>query len=201
MSAPAAWELRTATADGTRAVATALAEVLRPGDLLVLDGPLGAGKTTFTQGLGGALGVRGPVASPTFVISRVHPSEVGGPALVHVDAYRLGGGGDIDDLDLEADLADAVTVVEWGRDVAWHLTDSPLLVELSRPEGAETAAAAGTTAEDTTAEDTDDLDEPRTLRLLVSGPRWDDAARTALAEALGASGLPWTATPTDGKAS
>lgn len=86
-------EIRTVDADGTRAVAVALAAVLRAGDLLVMDGPLGAGKTTFTQGLGDGLGVRGPVASPTFVIERVHPSLAGGPALVHVDAYRLGGEG------------------------------------------------------------------------------------------------------------
>ncbi|WP_010535305.1 bifunctional tRNA (adenosine(37)-N6)-threonylcarbamoyltransferase complex ATPase subunit type 1 TsaE/phosphotransferase [Brachybacterium squillarum] len=159
----------TATAEGTRRVAVALAAVLRAGDLLVLDGPLGAGKTTFTQGLGAALDVRGPVASPTFVISRVHPSLRGGPSLVHVDAYRLGGGGDIDDLDLEAELDAAVTVVEWGRDVVEHLSDSWLLVELERPE------SGG---------DPEDPEEPRTLRLTPVGPRWDEAARAALRDAL-----------------
>src|SRR5690625_6525585 len=107
--------LHTDRTEGTRTAAAALAEVLRAGDLLVLDGPLGAGKTTFTQGLGQGLQVRGPVASPTFVIARVHPSLRGGPALVHVDAYRLGESADIDDLDLEAELDEAVTVVEWGR--------------------------------------------------------------------------------------
>src|SRR5699024_4469047 len=130
-------QVRTRDADGTRAVATALATVLRAGDLLVLDGPLGAGKTTFTQGLGAGLGVRGPVASPTFVIERVHPRLADGPDLVHVDAYRLGGGGDIEDLDLEADLDRAVTVVEWGRDRVEHLSDSTLLVELERPDRVE----------------------------------------------------------------
>ena len=167
--------LRTRDADGTRALAGALADVLRPGDLLVLDGPLGAGKTTFTQGLGAGLGVRGPVASPTFVIARVHPSLSGGPALVHVDAYRLGGSADLEDLDLEADLDDAVTVVEWGRDRVEHLTSSHLLVELERPDQVD---------------DPDLPEEPRTLRLTPAGPRWDEGAVTDLARALDAAGLP-----------
>ncbi len=160
--------MRTTTAEGSRAVARVLARHLRAGDLLVLDGPLGAGKTTFTQGLGQALGVRGAVASPTFVISRVHPSLSGGPALVHVDAYRLGGGVDIDDLDLDADVDDAVTVIEWGRDRVEQLTDSHLLLELERPDGAEATADAHT------------LDEPRTLRLTPVGPRWDADAVASL---------------------
>ncbi|WP_422115302.1 tRNA (adenosine(37)-N6)-threonylcarbamoyltransferase complex ATPase subunit type 1 TsaE [Brachybacterium sp. UNK5269] len=174
-------QVRTRDADGTRAVATALATVLRAGDLLVLDGPLGAGKTTFTQGLGAGLGVRGPVASPTFVIERVHPSLADGPDLVHVDAYRLGGGGDIEDLDLEADLDRAVTVVEWGRDRVEHLSDSTLLVELERPDRVE---------------DPQDPDEPRTLRLTPSGPRWDEQAITQLEAALAAiTGADGTAAP------
>lgn len=167
--------LRTRDADGTRTIARALAAVLRAGDLLVLDGPLGAGKTTFTQGLGAGLEVRGPVASPTFVIERVHPSLVGGPDLVHVDAYRLGGEGEIDDLDLEADLDRAVTVVEWGRDRVEHLADSVLLVELERPDRVE---------------DPLDPDEPRTLRLSPRGPRWDGAAIAGLETALAAVTAP-----------
>lgn len=166
-------EIRTVDAEGTRGVATALASVLRAADLLVLDGPLGAGKTTFTQGLGAGLGVRGPVASPTFVIERVHPSLVDGPALVHVDAYRLGEGGDIDDLDLEADLDEAVTVVEWGRDRVEHLVDSSLLLELERPDEVD---------------DPDDPDEPRILRLTPRGPRWDEEACRMLVMALAPSG-------------
>ena len=162
--------VRTRDAEGTRAVATALAGVLRAGDLLVLDGPLGAGKTTFTQGLGEGLGVRGPVASPTFVIERVHPNPGEGPDLVHVDAYRLGGEGEIDDLDLEADLDLAVTVVEWGRDRVEHLADSALLVVLDRPDQVD---------------DPEDPDEPRTLHLIPSGPRWDERAITQLEDALG----------------
>lgn len=163
--------VRTRDADGTREVARALAGVLQAGDLLVLDGPLGAGKTTFTQGLGAGLGVRGPIASPTFVIERVHPSLGEGPDLVHVDAYRLGGGGEIDDLDLEADLDRAVTVVEWGRDRVEHLSDSFLLVVLERPDQVD---------------DPLDPDEPRTLQLIPQGPRWDEAAIARLEAALAA---------------
>ncbi len=168
--APGVLTVRTASAEGSREVARVLARHLRAGDVLVLDGPLGAGKTTFTQGLGQALGVRGAVASPTFVISRVHPSLTGGPALVHVDAYRLGGGVDIDDLDLDADVDDAVTVIEWGRDRVEQLVDSHLLLELERPDVVD-APADG---------DGDALDEPRTLRLTPVGPRWDADAVAAL---------------------
>lgn len=179
-------EVATAGAEASRSVARALAAHLRPGDLIVLDGPLGAGKTTFTQGLGAALGVRGAVASPTFVISRVHPSLRGGPALVHVDAYRLSGGFDIDDLDLDSELEDAVTVVEWGRDRVEHLAASHLLIELERAVASDAVSADGTAAggaiADGSADDStdDSTDEPRLLRLTPHGPRWDDAAVAAL---------------------
>ena len=151
-----------ATADQTRALATRLARLLRAGDLLVLSGDLGAGKTTFTQGLGAAMRVRGDVTSPTFVISRVHPSLVGGPALVHVDAYRLHGALELDDLDLDASLDEAVTVVEWGTGVAEDLADDRLEVEILRTHG-----------------DTDD--ETRTLRLTAVGERWDGVDLAGLA--------------------
>jgi tRNA threonylcarbamoyladenosine biosynthesis protein TsaE len=139
-----------------------LAGLLRAGDLLVLSGDLGAGKTTFTQGLGAAMRVRGDVTSPTFVISRVHPSLVGGPALVHVDAYRLHGALELDDLDLDASLDEAVTVVEWGTGVAEDLADDRLEVEILRTHG-----------------DTDD--ETRTLRLTAVGERWDGVDLAGLA--------------------
>jgi tRNA threonylcarbamoyladenosine biosynthesis protein TsaE len=151
-----------ATADQTRALATRLAGLLRAGDLLVLSGDLGAGKTTFTQGLGAALQVRGDVTSPTFVISRVHPSLAGGPALVHVDAYRLHGAVELDDLDLDASLDEAVTVVEWGTGVAEDLAEDRLEVEILRSHG-----------------DTDD--ETRTLRLTPVGARWEGVDLAALA--------------------
>src|SRR3954447_9775843 len=114
-----------------------LAGLLRAGDLVVLTGDLGAGKTTLTQGIGDGLGVRGPVTSPTFVIARVHPSEVDGPPLVHVDAYRLGSIAEVDDLDLDASLDDSVTVVEWGDGLVDELTDDRLHVEITRPRGAQ----------------------------------------------------------------
>ena len=120
----------------TRCAASAVASPAsaQPGDLIVLTGSLGAGKTTFTQGLGAGLGVRGQVTSPTFVIARVHPSEVGGPALVHVDAYRLGGIDELDDLDLDTSLEQAVTVVEWGEGLAEGLSESRLEINIVRDD-------------------------------------------------------------------
>lgn len=122
--------LTLATVEDTRDMGRMLGAVLRAGDLVVLTGGLGAGKTTLTQGLGQGLGVRGPVTSPTFVIARVHPSLVGGPALVHVDAYRLGGALELDDLDLDASVDDSVTVVEWGHGLAEDLSENRLEVVL-----------------------------------------------------------------------
>ncbi len=123
---------RLPTAEDTRALGERLARVLRAGDLVILSGDLGAGKTTLTGGLGAALGVRGQVTSPTFVIARVHPSLVDGPDLVHVDAYRLGGTAELDDLDLDTDLDDAVTVVEWGSGLAEMLAAERLELRLER---------------------------------------------------------------------
>ncbi|WP_425955003.1 tRNA (adenosine(37)-N6)-threonylcarbamoyltransferase complex ATPase subunit type 1 TsaE [Xylanimonas sp. McL0601] len=128
------------SAEATRALGAALARVLRAGDLLILTGDLGAGKTTFTQGLGTALHVRGQIASPTFIVAREHaplprPDGSLGPGLVHVDAYRLGGLDDLDALDLDASLDESVTVVEWGRGLAETLTEDRLEIELVRPRG------------------------------------------------------------------
>ncbi len=143
-----------ATAEATRRLGERLAGLLRAGDLVVLTGDLGAGKTTFAQGLGAGLRVRGGITSPTFVISRVHPSLVGGPALVHVDAYRLGGLAELDDLDLDVSVADSVTVVEWGEGLAEGLADDRLEITLSRPRGEGTAA------------------ETRTVQVSPVGARW-----------------------------
>ena len=141
MSGPA-WErsLEVRTAAETHALAAALGAVLEPGDLLVLTGELGAGKTTFTQGLGEGLGVRSGIISPTFVLVRIHPNlpggpRPGGPDLVHVDAYRLESAAEIDDIDLENTMDSAVTVVEWGRGRVEHLSESRLEVELHRTRG------------------------------------------------------------------
>lgn len=110
-----------------------LAGVLRPGDLIILDGPLGAGKTALVQGIGAGLDVQGSVVSPTFVIARVHPaSQPDGIALVHVDAYRLRSLAEVDDLDLDVDAAAVVTAVEWGAGIAEQLASSHLTIELSR---------------------------------------------------------------------
>jgi tRNA threonylcarbamoyladenosine biosynthesis protein TsaE len=118
------------TAEHTYELGRSLAARLRAGDLLFLTGDLGAGKTTLTQGLGEGLGVRGTVTSPTFVISRIHPSRGIGPALVHVDAYRLGDTAELDDLDLDTDLDEAVTVVEWGEGLAEVLAADRLELDL-----------------------------------------------------------------------
>jgi len=117
--------------EDTQRFGRALGALLRGGDLLVLTGDLGAGKTTLTQSIAEGLGVRGPITSPTFVISRVHPSLVGGPALVHVDAYRLGSAVELDDLDLDADLDASVVVVEWGAGLAEQLSVTRLELTIS----------------------------------------------------------------------
>ena len=139
------------TAADTRAVGVRLAGLARAGDLVVLGGGLGAGKTTLAQGIGAGLGVRGEVTSPTFVIARIHRSLTGGPDLVHVDAYRLTGQVEFDDLDLDADVAHSVTVVEWGEGLAEPLAESFLRVRLEQPDPA---------AED------------RVVRVQPVGPRW-----------------------------
>ncbi|MFC4590487.1 tRNA (adenosine(37)-N6)-threonylcarbamoyltransferase complex ATPase subunit type 1 TsaE [Sphaerisporangium corydalis] len=148
---------RVATTDDMRALGEGLARLLRAGDLVVLSGPLGAGKTTLVQGVAEGLKVRGPITSPTFVIARVHPSLAGGPALVHADAYRLGGALEVDDLDLDASLADSVTVVEWGEGLVEGLAEDRLEVSIERgDEGGDTG-------------------EERLVRLRGVGPRWDGA--------------------------
>ncbi|GGM03042.1 tRNA (adenosine(37)-N6)-threonylcarbamoyltransferase complex ATPase subunit type 1 TsaE [Nakamurella endophytica] len=122
-----------ATAADTDRLGRRLGAVLRAGDLLLLSGALGAGKTALTRGIGAGMRVRGTVASPTFVLARVHPpAEPGGVVLVHVDAYRLGGAAELDDLDLDTDLAQAAVVVEWGSGLAERLGPVYLHVDLDR---------------------------------------------------------------------
>lgn len=107
-----------------------LAGQLRAGDIVVLTGPLGAGKTTLSRGIGEGLNVVGTVSSPTFVIARTHKRSDGGPELVHVDAYRLGGPEELDDLDI--DFANSITLIEWGRGFTDGLSDSWLDIEIER---------------------------------------------------------------------
>lgn len=169
-------------ADAMRDLGAHLAEVLRPGDLVVLSGELGAGKTTFTQGLGRGLGVRGDVTSPTFVIARVHPSLSDGPRLVHVDAYRLGGIDELDDLDLDASLDEAVTVVEWGTGIAEGMSDSRLEIRIERALGIDaqapdtgvpsSATTPGGLAHVVEADEEVDAADPRRVVVRALGSRW-----------------------------
>jgi tRNA threonylcarbamoyladenosine biosynthesis protein TsaE len=184
------YELTLDGAQATQAWAARLAKELRAGDVLILTGELGAGKTTFTQGLGAGLGVREGIISPTFVLSRIHPSLGSGPDLVHVDAYRLGSAGELSDLDLDATADRSVTVVEWGRGLAESLAGWPedadaswLDIELVRTttggmsggKGARADAEAGTIVTDFSDEDGAAQDEARTAIVVCYGPRWESA--------------------------
>ena len=164
-------EVTVATAADMRALGRRLAAVLRAGDVVIMSGPLGAGKTMLTKGIGEGLGVRGPVTSPTFVIARVHPPLAAaagaaraagrGPALVHADAYRLGSTLELDDLDLDTDAATSVTVVEWGEGLAEGLAADRLEITIA-PGPADALLAA------------DGGDSPRTVRITGTGERWQD---------------------------
>ena len=121
-------EIEVETAEAMVELGRLLGMRLRAGDVVILSGDLGAGKTTMMRGVGEGMGVRGPVTSPTFVIARRHPSLVGGPDLVHADAYRLGSAGEFEDLDLDSD--DAVVCVEWGRDRAEGLAEQRLEIDI-----------------------------------------------------------------------
>ena len=157
-------ELIVGTAEQMRDLGRELAGLLRPGDLIIVTGPLGAGKTTLTQGIGAGLGVRGAVTSPTFVIARVHP---GPTPLVHVDAYRLGNSLELDDLDLDADMDTSVTLVEWGEGLAEELASDRLEITI--------VPAA---PEDPAARDNEIGDQPRTVRIRGVGARWQDTRMT-----------------------
>lgn len=140
------------TAAHMHALGRRLADLLCAGDLVSAHGELGAGKTALTQGIGAGLQVAGPVISPTFVIARVHRPLAERPGLVHVDAYRLGGLAEVDDLDLDASLDDHVTVVEWGEGKVEQLTEHRLDVRIDRSA--------------------DPNDDTRTVTLTGIGDRW-----------------------------
>ncbi len=139
------------TAADTWELGRRIAGLLRAGDVVVLSGPLGAGKTVLAQGIGAGLGISSGVVSPTFVLARVHTG--GRLPLIHVDAYRLGGLAELDDLDLDAFVSDAVTVVEWGEGIAEALADDRLRVHVARTRG-------------------HDGEDTRTIRVTPVGARW-----------------------------
>ena len=139
------------TAADTHDFGTRLAAILRAGDLVILTGPLGAGKTALTQGIGAGLDVGGRITSPTFVIARSHRAGGAGLPLVHVDAYRLESLDELDDLDLDTDVTDSVTVVEWGAGLAERLAESHLEIAIER-----------------------DADETRRITLHPRGGDWAD---------------------------
>jgi tRNA threonylcarbamoyladenosine biosynthesis protein TsaE len=150
------------TRHAMRELGRELARVLSDGDLVVLTGDLGTGKTTLTQGIGAGLGVRDEITSPTFVLARVHPPTGRGPSLVHVDAYRLTSLAEVDDLDLDASLEDSVTVVEWGEGLVEDLAENRLEIRLRRPRGDDGGADVAPS----------DGDEPRTVEMTGFGRRW-----------------------------
>ena len=164
---PSVQRVEVADADAMHELGVDLGRRLAAGDLVILTGPLGAGKTTLTRGIGEGLGVRGPVTSPTFVLARTHPSLVDGPPLVHLDAYRLADAAELDDLDLDFD--GSVVVAEWGAGMV-DARDSWVEVVIERPMAGEVCAAG---AKDADAVDVDEAPtEPRTLTIAGYGPRW-----------------------------
>jgi tRNA threonylcarbamoyladenosine biosynthesis protein TsaE len=160
-------ELTIPDTDAMESLGARLAPLLRAGDLLLLNGELGAGKTTLTRGLGAALGARGAVTSPTFVLAREHPTASGVP-LVHVDAYRLATGRELDDLDL--DYGHAIVVVEWGAGKLDGVSESWVSIDIERPRGA--------------GESTDlDADEPRHVTITGTGSRGAELEAALAADA------------------
>jgi tRNA threonylcarbamoyladenosine biosynthesis protein TsaE len=156
-------EIDLVNVEATEALGERIARMCRGGDLLILSGDLGAGKTTLTRGIGRALGVVGAVTSPTFVVARRHRSAPGALALIHVDAYRVASAAEVDDLDLLDDADDAITVVEWGEDRVEYLADSRVHIELVGVP---------------------DNPDHRRARVWLHGPRWSATDREALAAAI-----------------
>ena len=163
----ASFEVRTSGADQTRDLGADLGRLLRAGDLVMLSGGLGAGKTTLTQGIGVGMGVRGRVASPTFIVARVHPSLRGGPDLIHADAYRITDLGDLETLDLDSSLDEAVTVVEWGEGKTEAMSPERLVIDVRRAEG-------GQACRDGHVIDLEYMDDGmRSIVLHAHGSRWN----------------------------
>jgi tRNA threonylcarbamoyl adenosine modification protein YjeE len=165
--------LTIATPEAMERFGAQLAAQLVAGDLVALNGELGAGKTTMTRGLGEALGVRGAVTSPTFVLARTHPRPEGGAPLVHVDAYRLTSPAELDDLDI--DYPGSIVVVEWAAGMLDGVTDSWLDINIERPVG---GTATGSAAEDAVEDAAEDIAEPRLVTITPHGPRWSRLLET-----------------------
>ena len=163
----ATFQVSTSDADQTRSLGEDLGRILAAGDLVMLSGGLGAGKTTLTQGIGIGMGVRGRVASPTFIVARVHPSLSGGPDLIHADAYRIKDLSDLETLDLDSSLDEAVTVVEWGEGKTEAMSDERLSIEVRRASGGQ----ADTDGDIIDLEHMDD--GTRLIVLRAHGHRWD----------------------------
>lgn len=170
----------TGDANETRALGARLALLLGAGDLVMLSGGLGAGKTTLAQGVGAALGVRGRVSSPTFIIARVHPSLSEGPDLIHVDAYRIASLEEIDALDLDSSLERSVTLVEWGEEKVEALSPDRLEVQVLRPHGAVGASGHGAVQAGSDPPDGSATEDP-----VVDLGEVDDGRRTVVVRALG----------------
>ena len=157
----------TSDADQTRALGEDLGRILAAGDLVMLSGGLGAGKTTLTQGIGVGMGVRGRVASPTFIVARVHPSQCDGPDLIHADAYRITDLNDLETLDLDSSLDESVTVVEWGDGKTEAMSADRLVIEVRRASG-------GQAQRDGDVIDLEHMDDGhRRIILRAHGHRWD----------------------------
>jgi len=184
----------TGDANETRALGARLALLLGAGDLVMLSGGLGAGKTTLAQGVGAALGVRGRVSSPTFIIARVHPSLSEGPDLIHVDAYRIASLEEVDALDLDSSLDRSVTLVEWGEEKVEALSPDRLEIQVRRPHGAVrdgvrkpddvaigSESPGGAVTEDPVVDLGEVDDGSRTITVRALGPRWADIDLSPLA--------------------
>ena len=143
-------EQQVADADQMHELGVKISQQFRAGDLVVLVGPLGAGKTTLTRGIGEGLRAIGNVSSPTFVIARTHKREGADVPMVHVDAYRLGGAAELDDLDI--DFENSIVLVEWGRGLLEGISDDWLEIEIERDHTGES--------------------EIRELRIIAFGDRW-----------------------------
>ncbi len=173
-------------AQATRELGARLAALLRAGDLVMVSGGLGAGKTTLAQGVGAGLGVRGRVSSPTFIIARSHPSQDGGPDFIHVDAYRLGSMEEVDSLDLDSSLAESVTLVEWGEHKVESLSADRLEISVERPHGGlgepgRSLPHPGGPGAGAVTDLADVDDGRRTITVRALGHRWVGADLTVLA--------------------